>query len=251
MAFLSKSLGVAFTGDPASHSGPATGDSPLSTAKRVPSSFVLRPSSFRNGSGFSLVEVVLAVGVVAFAFVAIMGLIPAGMQQFRQAIDTQVGSQIAQRLIEDAEQTDFNTLIDYSNTQSLLPPTNFFRAPTYALSQSANSNPGACLRYFDEEGNEIVPAARAGNPPNLNANPTNAELNNIVYYVNTRVEVGTILPQGSQSMTTTPNLATVTIQVAFNPGHIALPTNTYCLFDTTKFSGVPIRNYSAQVGRNF
>lgn len=103
-------------------------------------------------------EVVLAVGVVAFAFVAIMGLIPAGMQQFRQAIDTSIGSQIAQRVIEDAEQTDFNTLINYGNTQALVYPNYFFRAPTYALSNSASpASPGACIRYFDEEGNEIVP----------------------------------------------------------------------------------------------
>src|SRR5687767_4065395 len=63
--------------------------------------------------GFSLVEVVLAIGVVSFAFVAILGLVPAGMSQFRQAIDTAVCAQIAQRVIGDAQQTDFDLLIDW------------------------------------------------------------------------------------------------------------------------------------------
>jgi len=200
--------------------------------------------------------VVLAVGVVAFAFVAIMGLIPAGMQQFRQAIDTSIGSQIAQRLIEDAEQTDFNTLIDYTHTQGLVYPNNYFRAPTYAQFNSASpngSNQGACIRYFDEEGNEIVPAAQVGPPFNPTGNPTTLELQNVIYYVNTRIAVGTMLPQSANTENLTPNVATITIQVAFNPGHQSIPVNVpgNCLFNTTGISGVTVRNYSAQVGRNF
>jgi uncharacterized protein (TIGR02598 family) len=79
-------------------------------------------------AGFSLVEVVLAIGVVAFAFVALFGLLPAGLSTFRQALDNSLGSQIVQRLVNEAQQTDFPTLI---------------------------ATPTGPLRYFDDQGNEV------------------------------------------------------------------------------------------------
>ena len=77
--------------------------------------------------GFSLVEVVLSIGIIAFAFVAIFSLLPAGMGMFRQSLDNSLGSQIVQRLVNEAQQTDFPTLI-------LTVPTQ---------------------RYFDDQGNEV------------------------------------------------------------------------------------------------
>jgi uncharacterized protein (TIGR02598 family) len=77
---------------------------------------------------FSLVEVVLAIGVVAFAFLAMFGLLPVGLTTFRQAVDTTLGSQIVQRIINEAQQTDYPTLI---------------------------ANPTA-QRYFDDQGNEVA-----------------------------------------------------------------------------------------------
>jgi uncharacterized protein (TIGR02598 family) len=71
----------------------------------------LRRSSSPRATGFSLVELVLAIGVVSFAFVSIFSLIPMGMTAFRQAVDTTVGAQIAHRLINEAQQTDYSTLI--------------------------------------------------------------------------------------------------------------------------------------------
>ncbi len=205
-------------------------------------------------AGFSLVEVVLAVGVISFAFVAIMGLIPAGLTQFRQAMDTSVGAQVAQRVIFDAEQTDFNTLVDYTNTQALEVPgqTFYFRGPTYQYSQAASStgaSPGACIRYFTEEGNEIIPAGRVSNP---NCNPSGTELNNAVYYVNTRIATSTVLPQVNASPTTGSfDVATVLVQIAFNPGHRNIPLDTTGAFYVVGMNGIQVRNYSAQIGRNF
>lgn len=77
--------------------------------------------------GFSLVEVTLAIGVVGFAFVALLGLLPVGMQTFRQAVDTSVRSQIVQRVFNEALQTNFETLV---------------------------SVPSSDL-YFDDQGNEV------------------------------------------------------------------------------------------------
>lgn len=69
----------------------------------------------------------MAIGVFGFAFAAIMGLIPMGLNNFRQAMDASVGTQICQRVLNDVQQTDFDTLTGGSLDD----------------------------RYFDEEGNEV------------------------------------------------------------------------------------------------
>ena len=61
-------------------------------------------------SGFTLVEVTLALGVISFAFVAMFGLLPVGLNVSRQAIDTTVTAQIMQQLKTQALQTDFSML---------------------------------------------------------------------------------------------------------------------------------------------
>jgi uncharacterized protein (TIGR02598 family) len=38
-------------------------------------------------AGFSLVEVIVAMGIVAFAFVGLLGIIPSGLSSFRQSVD--------------------------------------------------------------------------------------------------------------------------------------------------------------------
>lgn len=78
----------------------------------------------RARAAFSLVEVVLAIGIVSFAFVGMFGLLPAGLSTFRQAIDNSVGSQIVQRLVNEAQQTDYDpTLIAITAAQ---PSTRYF-----------------------------------------------------------------------------------------------------------------------------
>jgi len=53
----------------------------------------------------------MAIGVISFAFVSILGLVPMGMSDFRNSIDTSVGAEISQRLVNEAQETDFNTLL--------------------------------------------------------------------------------------------------------------------------------------------
>lgn len=62
---------------------------------------------------FSLVEVVLALGIVSFASMAILGLIPVGLTNFRQSMNTTVQAQIAQKLINDAQLTSYDKLINF------------------------------------------------------------------------------------------------------------------------------------------
>ncbi len=70
------------------------------------------PQWCRAGSaGFSLVEVTLALGLVTFAAVAILGLLPTGLLVMRQAMDQTVQAQIlrsiaGQALVEPFDQLD-------------------------------------------------------------------------------------------------------------------------------------------------
>jgi len=188
-------------------------------------------------TGFSLVEVVLAVGVISFAFVAIMGLLPAGLTQFRQAMDNSVGAQISQRVILECQQTDFDTLV---NPNALATPPAFAQVTINART----------VRYFDEQGNEITPV---GTIPNAQ------EAALIIYHVNTRVASSTQLTEspGATDPTTgaagglSYGVATIVVQVAFNPSGQTIPLTNY-LFDVSapQYRGVTIKTYSAQVGRN-
>lgn len=56
---------------------------------------------------FSLVETLLAIGIVSFAMVSVMGLIPLGLTTFRSAMNVSVESTIVQRLAGEVQRTDF------------------------------------------------------------------------------------------------------------------------------------------------
>jgi uncharacterized protein (TIGR02598 family) len=49
-------------------------------------------------SGFSLIETVIALGIVAFALVPMIGLMPFGLSAYRNAVDQTTGARIAQQI---------------------------------------------------------------------------------------------------------------------------------------------------------
>jgi len=53
---------------------------------------------------FTLIETTLAIGIVSFAFVAIMGLMPIGLMAFRRAMDASTSSRIVQQVVADFQQ---------------------------------------------------------------------------------------------------------------------------------------------------
>jgi uncharacterized protein (TIGR02598 family) len=186
---------------------------------------------------------VLAVGVIAFAFVAIMGLIPAGLQQFRQAMDSSVGSQIAQRIIQDAQLSDFDTLVDLNN----LPQNTsgyYTSAKNYSSSDSHKTNP-IYVRYFDEQGNEIVPQG---------ARLSGTEAPKVVYWATTRIAPSIDLPGSTVLGGNNPTTATLYVQVAFNPGNFDITpsqgTNWLFNLNDPRAKNMPLRTFCAQVGRN-
>jgi uncharacterized protein (TIGR02598 family) len=89
----------------------------------------LRPATrSQSRAGFSLVEVVLAIGVMAMAFVPLFGLLPAGLTTYRGTVDTAVTSQIVQQLGNEAQQADFESVVSTESDR---------------------------VRYFDDQGSEL------------------------------------------------------------------------------------------------
>lgn len=70
----------------------------------------IRPLISRASGAFTLIETVLAIGIVSFAFVALMGLLPCGLQVFRKAMDTTLEGQMVQHLTGQLNQTPYNDL---------------------------------------------------------------------------------------------------------------------------------------------
>jgi uncharacterized protein (TIGR02598 family) len=192
--------------------------------------------------GFSLVEIALAIGIIAFAFVAMFSLLPVGMNIFREAMDTSISAQIVQRIVGDAEETDFDTLKD--------DPANSKSGFFYALP----------LRYFDDQGSEV----KVQNP----ASPSASERLKILYTVRVR---GT-LPGNSDPATHTSNYPTslpskganrfnprddtfLTIQIAKNPALKDLTSlvsaSTYLIDPVSaRAASIPVQTYSVVVVRN-
>jgi uncharacterized protein (TIGR02598 family) len=202
-----------------------------------------RPPQRGNAHGFSLIEVAIAVSILAVALVALLGLMPAGLSNFRKAMDTTVTAQIAQRIIQDFEQAEFDEVIDLPNlprdAKSYCPPNFTFRAPKVNEPR---------LRYFDDQGNELV-------PPNNGTALTPTQQTAAVYTVNTR-----IMPRARLPMTNVlpSDVAQITVQVARNPNNRTLPISRAApsdpnspdrnLFQAT--SGIQVFTYHGLIGKN-
>jgi uncharacterized protein (TIGR02598 family) len=86
------------------------------------------PPRSRSNQGFSLVEVTLAIGIIAFAFVALFGLLPTGLQTFRSSIDQTNDTNILQ---------DINSMVQVTAWKNL---------------DKLDTTKGGDIYYFDEEG---------------------------------------------------------------------------------------------------
>lgn len=61
-------------------------------------------------AAFSLVEVTLALGLVAFALISVLGLMPVGLTTMREAMDQTTQSQISRRVAGEMMLTPFSKL---------------------------------------------------------------------------------------------------------------------------------------------
>lgn len=70
----------------------------------------------RKTTGFSLVEVTLALGIVSFSLVGLLGLLPVGLSNFREARQTMYSAEMIQTLLGKARSMDFTTLQNATQT---------------------------------------------------------------------------------------------------------------------------------------
>lgn len=66
----------------------------------------------RRKAAFSLVEVTLAIGIVSFALLSLLGVVPVGLSALRSAMDCTVEAQITQKISGEALLTPFSLLED-------------------------------------------------------------------------------------------------------------------------------------------
>lgn len=69
-----------------------------------------RPLAFRRG--FSLVEVTLAMGILAFSMLTVLGLMPVGLSTMRRAMDSTVETQIVRQIGGEVLLTPYSRLGD-------------------------------------------------------------------------------------------------------------------------------------------
>src|SRR5687768_5030772 len=107
---------------------------PPPSERSLPSTAHLTPLA--GSKGFSLVEIVLAIGIIAFAFVALFGLLPVGLKVFRESVDEANETWILQSLNSMAQTTEWSKL------------------------DALDHNRGGDIYYFDEEARMVDTEAR-------------------------------------------------------------------------------------------
>ena len=143
--------------------------------------------------GFSLVETALALGVVSFALVSLLGLLPGGLQTFRKAMDCTLQKEMTQTLVGKANQLSFSDL----SAQLAAQP-----------------------YYFDDNGSLVTAADATGtykaNVTVANAVTLPASSSN---YSNTGIALVTITFSRKQAAASAPPLGTVVTYIAAKTGN--------------------------------
>jgi len=129
-------------------------------------------------AGFSLVEVVLAVGIMALGVVTILGLLPHGLEMSRKTANEMAEARIIEHIVGEMQSTDWQSLNTY----------------------------GQQLRYFDDQGLEL---------PNLNSAESRFALNYVVRVDVPALDVQ--LPTNRVAATPDANLRRVTIRMVAAP----------------------------------
>jgi type II secretory pathway pseudopilin PulG len=109
----------------------------------------------RFTSGFSLVEVTLALGIAAFCLIAVFGLVPIGVQTNRNATSQTAATNIISSVVADIRATpnanptsaQFSINIPSDPTS---PPT--FVPPDVVPCSGSQTSATSQIRYFDSQG---------------------------------------------------------------------------------------------------
>jgi type II secretory pathway pseudopilin PulG len=124
----------------------------------------------RGGSlardGFSLVEVVIAIGIVAFAFIAIISLIPVGMQINRDSTEESRAMNLLQAIVADRQAASWSSnspVYDLPALSGVTTPT----SGTLWVNEDGTTNAGASGALY-KVSYTIYPSAGYMQPAFLN-----------------------------------------------------------------------------------
>jgi len=111
--------------------------------------------------GFSLVETALALGVISFALISLLGLLPSGLHTFRKAMDCTLQTEMTQVLVGKVKQTsytglsqlsaqsyyfdDYGNLVTSTDTTATYVATVSVNSSVTLPSSSSNPNTGLAL----------------------------------------------------------------------------------------------------------
>jgi uncharacterized protein (TIGR02598 family) len=100
----------------------------------------LFPRSGPHRHGFSLVEVTVAMGIVATVLVALLALLPYGMDSIREAKSTQVQSRIANEILSELQVADWGSEPAYSKLKQYDGVTRNYDSEGTLLADKADKN---------------------------------------------------------------------------------------------------------------
>lgn len=129
---------------------PCEGARPDGDPKSSPKS--RRPGRRRSTTGFSLVEVALAIGVVAFALVAILGMVPVAVDAARESRDETRATFIARSLIETLESGDNGQGVVETSPAAMEPDGSRTAPPTFEVIDFPTAGSPA-VRHFAHDAN--------------------------------------------------------------------------------------------------
>lgn len=132
----------------------------------------------RSAAGFSLVEVVLAVGIMALGVVTILGLLPHGLEMSRKTANEMAEARIIEHIVGEMQSAEWAALHTY----------------------------GQQVRYFDDQGLEL---------PNLATAEAQFSLNYVVRVEVPPLDV--LLPTNTTTVPIDQNLRRVMIRIVAAP----------------------------------
>jgi uncharacterized protein (TIGR02598 family) len=107
----------------------------------------------RNNAAFSLIEVTLALGIAAFCFIAVIGLIPVGVQTNRNAVSQTEATNIMASLVADMRATTSLTSPQYAITFGTAKTLYFDSTGQFTTSLGENSRYRARITFPWTSGN--------------------------------------------------------------------------------------------------
>jgi len=111
--------------------------------------FVPHPASIK---AFSLVEVVLAMGIVSFALIILFALLPIGLKSNSDSMGESQGVNLLQALIADRQSTAYSNYSTYFNLPALTNVTTQMTGTLYVMEDGVTTNAQAtaaryCVNY--------------------------------------------------------------------------------------------------------